>query len=960
MARMVSQEARAPLVAVRRVWSAAGLVVALLTGPLLALPQEDQQLLEFLLKELRYYDTALRYLDGIEKSRRLDDASQAEVLALRIEAYDGLGDQPSKLKVIDELKKRFPNHPRALGGDILVIRDNLRRVLAKYDQALVEPDAEKAEKLRAEGAAMFADLVEKPLSATLADIEGKIAELKKKLASTEAAGTPKPQEKGRRPRQKPTTSKSSPELDALLLSRDQTELARIGMYLAYAEKLAEGSKPRQEILEKGLKLATQFVDVRTDFPVMRYQGQLQVGILLFTLGRHAEAESSLSLLYNIAPPDAAKPFGKPLVDAFKALRLQSLLFGARSMNSAGNYKKAVEIVEQFFLKAPRDEFYVSIDDPSSDLRPIVVLLRLEHAVALAGAGEARKGLEEVQKVIDKYKALGGQGAAFVIDARKALGRIAQMGVPLRSRDYYEAGLGLKSELKFDQALTAFQKALGKLTPRNGKDFESLAPLCLNEIGEALLAQKRWPEAAIVYGEIAQTFADLDPGLVGKVAQNFLGASTRATATTPNGTAHAGLKKLKAEATKYSEDRSGSLGVQQVKLFDARNYEDQGKLEDARKEYLKVPREYNRQRVPFYWFAQAKAWTCLYYLWDQADEQGKAALESDIAQAAMELPKIVRSAKAEKDELGYTTASLTLGLIHYEKGSFDEAIEALKIFADASSASAAVRCAGLYSLILAEAYGGKREEAGAHFALLEKDCQQGVPLSGAAKAIADGYEEAGDLPNAAKWTLTFAKLPSSRSELERIETLVEVIRRLIEGGLIQESAEFVAMAKRSAPADDPRLSRQLAYLDAKVPAYHKKWDEVVAKLKSYHTKFGLEGQYYEDPYVAHDLAEAYLARSKPKKTPLDDITSADDYYNLAFSRMEERRTQDVANEKLFWRWGLKFFRVHMRVGEAGNTNAYVHIIEFVDKREESEKGDFGGLKEEFLKLRAEARAKLGKS
>src|SRR5207247_6200132 len=141
---------------------------------------------------------------------------------------------------------------------------------------------------------------------------------------------------------------------------------------------------------------------------------------------------------------------KPLVDAFKTIRLQAILFGAKAMNEARNYQLAVQIIELNFAKPRKDEFDLTKSEDDPDLRKFGVLVRLEYGIALAGNGQARAGLSQIRGVIAKYKqsGAGGQAPAFVTDARKALGRVATSGVAtLQGNDYYEAAIGLKSGLK---------------------------------------------------------------------------------------------------------------------------------------------------------------------------------------------------------------------------------------------------------------------------------------------------------------------------------------------------------------------------------------------------------------------------------------------------------------------------------------------------------------------------------
>ena len=83
------------------------------------------------------------------------------------------------------------------------------------------------------------------------------------------------------------------------------------------------------------------------------------------------------------------------------------------------------------------------------------------------------------------------------DARKALGRLSSRGiVKLRGVDYYQAGVGLKADFRFEDAIDTFQLALASLSPKDIKEMNEVAPLCLNEIGEVNYRLERYVESTV--------------------------------------------------------------------------------------------------------------------------------------------------------------------------------------------------------------------------------------------------------------------------------------------------------------------------------------------------------------------------------------------------------------------------------------------------------------------------------
>lgn len=912
---------------------------------------EDRAFIDFLVKELHYYDTALRYIDSLLKRGNLQPRFEADLFLQKIDCLKNLGKTSEANALATQFKQRFPQHARASLGNLEKIGEALGRVIEVYDQAVLQPDKKKAAALRAEGASLFLAEVEKPLDALIAD-------LRKKAEPPRAA-----EDKAKK---KPRGAPSEAEQN-LLRSRNQVELARVKIFLVYARKVPLDDPARKARLEKGLALADEFVNKRFEFPVMQYEGQLQKGLYQFELGLFNDAEESLGVLYSIEPA-GEKPYPKPVVAAFKTLRLQAILFAGKAMNAFKNYQRAVQIIEQNYAKARKDEFDLTKSEDDPDLRKFAVLVRLEYGIALAGSGQAQAGLGQIRDIITKYKASGAGGAAqaFVTDARKALGRIAITGAAtLQGKDYYEAAIGLKSELKLEDAVLAFQMALSRLNPRNAAEMNATAPRCLNEIGEINYLLGRFGESAVAYEEACRYFPQAEGDLLAKVAQNFLAASTRAIKATEGGLTHSGLVKLKEEAAKFSDQHGGGVGIAETMRFDARYLEDEGKYDAARKKYLEIPAKVKDQQVPFYLWAQAKAAECLYRQWDQAEPEGKKPLEKGLLQAIKELKSIVTKALKEKNKPALAAAALPLGQIHYQREEWPQAVKTLRVFAVELAGEPLYKCMGLGSLILSELRAEERDQAAAHYQTLEGECKDDPIVASSASAIADAYEAAGDAVNAARFILEYARHPASKADVEKPETLLRIARMAIEGNDIKSAEQFLLKTKKIGK-DDPSVERTVMYFEGKVLLSRKKLNEVIAKLEAYVKKYNASaGENYEDPYVLKDLAEAYLSRGEApgakQGPPLKDIETGESNYNAACGILLQRKNAtkdpDPALEKAFWTWALRLFSIKMKLGDRGATNEYREIMSFV---ESNQKSGMGGRLEEFMKLAEEAKDKLYKA
>ncbi len=886
-------------------------VSACVTRPVFALPEEDRAFLGFLIRDLKYYDVAIRFLMSIEKRRTLDLNDQSEIASLRIDILKAEGKVSEADKAVAEFQKRFPSHARSSLQNLEAIGGSLKKALDTFDRSAVEPDKALADGLRKESSSIFQNAVSKPMDALIADLQKKVD------AARKTQGTAKPGAKA-----------TSKDLSAALRSLEYTELMRINFLLAYAKRLQESAAERKESLTRGQKLAETFVNERGDFPVMQFDAQLYAGLFTYELGQHVAAEQALSILYDAEPP-AARPFAKELADTFRRVRLQAILYGARSMSAAGNFTKAVQIIDQYFYKMRDEELDLRKAENEPELRSFAVGVRLEHGLALAGSGALQKGLDEVQSIIRQP----GLPTPLLTDARKALGRLALLGtVKLRGADYYEAAMGLKSAFSFEAALDTFQLGLTALSSTNRKELNSVAPLCLNEIGEINFILGRFVESALAYQEICEWFQGAQEQIVAKAATNFLAATTRAIKTTPGGATHAGLTGLKASASKASEKYSSGFAIFESYMFDGARLESEGKWEAAKAEYVKVEPELKGQKVPFYWRAQAKAWTCVCRAWEEADAERKKTMETEVDEAISALRKVSKKALEARENVAAAIASISVGSVLYQRADWKGAAEALEVFTAELSGEETYRCAGLGSLIFAEIKLEDLALAGKHYSELKKICGDLPVAATTASALSDAHQAAGQLKEAAEYALIYAKHPSSKAEMEQPREITRVARLLIEGGMNKESESFVAALKGSKKDPQFDADRELILLETKALQHAKQWDKVIAKLEAFVKQYKpQEDKSYDDAYVLRDLGLAYMARvkSKPQAKDLKDAEAA---YNRACFVMRQRAEREPSLEKTFWQWVEELMEIEMALGDAGDNNAYRNIINQVSEAE----------------------------
>ncbi|MCH2583473.1 MAG: hypothetical protein MK138_01775 [Planctomycetes bacterium] len=213
---------------------------------------EDGAFADALVRELRYFDTAHRWLSEKRQSRGAKPEMIADIDSRLIDILQAEGKGEEALKALAEFKKSWPSHPRASLGSLETIGSDFAAVLSELDKASTEPDKAKSDALRSKAVAAFRSKVEKPL-------KGLIANLVKQAKA----------------------AKGNERLVKKRLSY-QVELARINIFLVYARGLDTGDL-RNSYLEKGLKLADFFVEERADFYIMRYEAQIQKGLYLLEM-----------------------------------------------------------------------------------------------------------------------------------------------------------------------------------------------------------------------------------------------------------------------------------------------------------------------------------------------------------------------------------------------------------------------------------------------------------------------------------------------------------------------------------------------------------------------------------------------------------------------------------------------------------------------------------------------------
>lgn len=886
---------------------------------------EDRRFVSYLVDRLRYFDTARRYLDHLE-SERPDRRELATIDQFRIDILRAEGRNDDALEALEEYKKKYPDDPRAALASLEALGATFEKVTKAIEAALVAGNpSEREQRLRA-AITLFQDTVRAPLDAMI-------------------------------------TGFGEPTDDATRERRNRAELARIRFLLLFANVLPEEREERRRALEEGLAFATSFVETRAYFPIMQYEALVQKGIFLLELERFSEAASELSVLYDVVP-NVRPPYPPVLIGAIKDLRLKAILFGVRGHNGAGEYNLALQVINRYLRNAnPRDPFSLSGAEEDPAFRRYIILLRLEEGIALAGAGQVEDGLGRIHKVIEEQSGRGEDGAPFVIDARVALGKIADAGgIVLSGRDYFEIGFGKLSESRgkptlLEGALLAFQRALTTLTPR---DVAEYAPRCLDEIGQIHHMLGRELEAAIAFREIAVRFPTTED--VGKAAKYYLASINSVRNTRTN---QGALGEMFAEAQQLVELHGGGEGFPdlQARMAEAQRARVDGRFEDAKKIYAEIPRERDGKKVPFYWRARFSALWIPVLEWESSqNEAAKEAFPEAIAGIEANLPTAI----AEKDLLGAAVGAFALGQMHYHLGNYAESVAALKVFLGELAEDTYVRCEALGYLVTSAVEGNDESAAIEAFRALSADCPDHIARGYAALTLSDhfsGLSGPTAQKKAAAYMLVYVQSSVFANDVDRLrgadlaDTYLRVARVLIEGGFVDEAKKYIDLAESTVGPGE--LERQLLYLRALTAEQADDWIEVIRNLRQYVKEYKGDGSHFEDPYVWRKLGYAYYkVDSDAKARKASNLRQSEKYFNIARSllaRAVQANPQDEPLARQYWTWAYEWVTVKLACGrDLPSAPDLRGIVAFVDEWKYTE---MGGRREEFLKRQEQAKAQL---
>ncbi len=913
------------------------------------LNSEDSQLLGFILNDLKYVDTAERYLAKLIDEYSGDTEARADLEWRRVDILNLQGKSDEAIEASEVLKKRYPNNRRAQLSGLQGIAKAMQNVLTDFEKANSQP--EKAAAYRKRGKERFAQEVSGALDALVTDLETKVQAL---------------QDAYFKARQKSPEMREPQNYRDARGARDQAELVRVKMLRVYAGILPEVSteweEERTAALKRGLKFAQTYVEDRASNRLLQWQAQLQKGRYEIDLDQCSEAYDDISILVGITPPGMnvnAKIPGD-LIKFIKKLHIEAVLYSAMAANCAAQYEDAAGIVEMGILESTSGPFALANAGSSPDLEKYHVLAMLERAIALAGSGQTQAGLDEVQKIIDRYSegSVSQNAVAFVNAARKGLGRIAEVsGVRLSAQAYYEGAMGKFSQKEFEDAVSLFLRALESTT---SSDFGEIAPQALVKIGEIQYIQDRPVEAIVTFLEVCQRFPEHD--LVKKAANNAASIGANLSRRRES-RGHAGIARISDLANKEIDKHGGGATKHLIVFQDAQEQESLGNLVKARDLYKSIPaRDDDGKAVSIYLQARAKMIDVSVQAWMSSDADQKEATREDTVKYIPHLEKVELAGKSGQEQ-PEVTATWVLGTLYKELGEEDKMIEAWKPFLARFVNDVTYRGAALYYLVethLKLKHIAQAEEA---CAALVQDFGDKQTSYFAILQLMEHFRAAGEDGKAADYILLYTRHPRAKEELEQIGRLMDVVDLLLEADRIDEAKTWLAKAQTLADSsDDVSAKKRLYFRTAKLAFSAKDYKSAQDSLAKYLNDFGVPPASEEDaPYILQMYGESILKNNARKDAPdrVKNLQFARKLFVRAIQYINQRRFVDepgVASkaERYYWVWAYKSMVLNKLLGEENDAQAWVNIRRFItEKQGES----FGGpkLKALFDKLMKEAEA-----
>lgn len=909
------------------------------------LKEDDAQLLNYILNSLKYADTAERFIDKLLDKYGADQAVKADLEWRKVDIHNLRGESDQAAELSKVLQKKYPKHSRSSLADLGSIGREMAKVTAAFDKATTDP--ENAAKHHQAGIEVFEKNVEPSLNAMVTDLNAKLKTAQEKYIKARRANPDAPPPK---------------EYRSLRGNRDNVELVRISVLRVFAGVLRSVpslATKRSEVLNKGLAYAQTYVEERANNRLLQWQAQMQKGRYEIELEKNAEAYDSISVLLGIRPPvPRGRPVPADLVDYMKKLHIEAVLYASQAANHAGLHEEAVDAVESYMLGADKGPFALNEAHRDPKLETYFFLAQLERAIGIAGGGDTTKGLAEVQSLIDKYKSQGNdpKSQAFVNDARKGLGRIAEVsGAKLNAESYYEGGMGKFSERRFEEAVSLF---LNALDAANSKDRKDVVPKTLIKIAEIQYILGRNAEAVMTFLELHKWVPLLgkDDLSIKKAANDAMSIATTAARANRG---HAGYQALEKLADAFLNEVGGDIPPGLREFVKAQEAELQGDLAGAIDIYGGIQEVHEGKPEPVYLRAQAKVIDCKVQQWLLNAKKDDPDVVAQIKGLLAPLSELGKKAKEAGKLQAQIVCSWAAAQIYLNTGDQAKAVEALIPFQEEYASDTQYRAAALYYLLENQIALEMGAEAEVTYKPLKSDYPDHISSYYGALQLMEYFRGKGEAEKAAQYILDYASHEKAAEEIKTVGRIMDIVDLLLEAGLLEEAKKWLARAEAIVGDDDSPDGKRVYFRRAKLSFQEKDYATVITALSTYIKKYGEPKSSEEDgPYILQMLGESHLRQSIANKSlKVSGLKLALINLAKAVNGIKDRRDLEDSGERskaerAYWTWSYLMMFTYKKLGDAGSKKAWVKIRRFIVLNKNTNMGG-AKLKARFTKLLKEA-------
>lgn len=575
--------------------------------------------------------------------------AKADLEFLRSDALRFTGKTAEYEKLLKELQKKYPNHPRSKSAAADIAFATFQELKKEWSEAKDETDEAKKKAAVEKIHKAYEDVIK-----TYSEI---VAAAVKECEPIEQIEDKSKYDQGNVEKMR---------------RRDVFKTQFVDILYSAGLTYGKGEEKRKEYLEKAREAAIEFTEVGEAFSFDLIANTYKVvGQCHLELGNMEDALYEFEALTQyIAPIRPQDPeVRKRIAEFVKNVRISGYRLFAKACVSAGQFDRAVQAF------ANLEKTFPNYEKSREGL-----LAMFELSKCLAGMGRTAEALEKIMPLVEKpeeFKIEGIDSTSLKVEASKALAGLSEAtgGEIFPPKVQFQVGLGFKILGDDEKAIVGYKGVLTSAV--SAEDRKEWVPKAVVEMGTLLFVQKRYLEAALAYRVLYKEFPDHPRAgeSVGFARKCVSEAMEQFKVTSGP------LAKLKKEIEDDLGKISQGPAAAQVAMKNAGKLQVDKRYKEAAEGYLSVPKTYKDKKsgkvlpIKFYANAIANAGYCFFKAYEKSEGKDTALADS----AVKELNRALKIAKETDDDKSRALAAYYLGELYNYKKEFSKALEALALF-----------------------------------------------------------------------------------------------------------------------------------------------------------------------------------------------------------------------------------------------------------------------------------------